>query len=166
MGMIRRLFGRRRRDPVKPGTYSVLVASEGRRFTQEAIDLAERLARDKGGQVRVITVARLWGSSFGLPNPGLRPTRREMAEQQENVAWAIERLEERGLSADGHIVVTRDACNSILREVKRLGCEAIVMHADPRRPALIGSFMWSQAPYRIKRRAPVPLHLVGLPTHS
>jgi len=158
--MIRTLFSRQPPATGNPGSYKVLIASEGRRFTPDAVDAAERLVRGTGGHVRILSVARLWGTSFGLPNPGLRPSQRELAEQQDNVSWVIRRLEECNVSADGHIVITRDPCRSIIREAKRHGCEAIVMNADAPRPWIISNFMWSQTPYRVKQRAHVPLYLV------
>ena len=138
----------------------VLVASEGRRFNNEIIDLAAGMVRNHGGHVRVLTIARLWGTAFGLPNPGLRPSKREMAEQEDNVAWAIHQLEDAGVSADGHIVTTRNPRKSILLEAKRQKCGAIIMSADPRRTWIVGNLMWSQEPYRVRRRAPIPVHLV------
>jgi hypothetical protein len=83
-----------------------------------------------------------------------------MSEQEENVGRAIARLEELGVAADGHIVITRNPRKSILREAVRHGCAAIVMGADPQRNWLIGSMMWSQEPYRVRRGAPIPVHLV------
>jgi nucleotide-binding universal stress UspA family protein len=158
--LMRNPFARPR--PVnKQAAGNVLIASEGRRFTAAAIDLAVQMARAGNGHVRVMTVARLWGTSFGLPNPGLRPSRREMAEQEENVSWAISRIEDAGLSADGHIVTTRHPSKSILNEAKRQNCDAIVMGADRRRNWLIGSMMWSQEPYRVRGRTTIPVHLVG-----
>lgn len=159
--LVRNLFARPgpANDMRVPGR--VLVASEGRRFTAEVIDLAVRLARASGGDVRVLTVARLWGTSFGLPNPGLRPSRREMAEQEDNVSWAIDQFEKAGVSADGHIVTTRHPCKSIVNEARRQNCDAIVMGADPRRNWFVRSLMWSQEPYRVRGRTPVPVHLVG-----
>ncbi|MBS3648334.1 universal stress protein [Pseudaminobacter sp. 19-2017] len=158
--MIWSLFGRSRPTDNPPEVSNVLVASEGRRFSQEVIDLAVRLVRGQGGRAQVLTVARLWGTSFGLPNPGLRPSRREMAEQEENILWAITQLENAGVQADGHIVTTRNPCRSILNEAKRKKCDAIVMGADPRRNWLVRSMMWSQEPYRVSGRTSVPVHLV------
>ncbi|WP_157173738.1 universal stress protein [Pseudaminobacter salicylatoxidans] len=105
--MFRNPFLRRPSRNVSQETPKVLIASEGRRFSEDAIQTAARLARGDGGSVRVLTVARLWGTSFGLPNPGLRPSKREVAEQEDNVGWAISRLEALDVEADGHIVVTR-----------------------------------------------------------
>jgi len=158
--MIRALFRRRQPSDDQQGVKNVLVASEGRRFTQDVIDLAVRMVGPQDGHAQVITVARLWGTSFGLPNPGLRPSRREMAEQEENITWAISQLERAGVMADGHIVTTRNPCRSILNEARRKGCDAIVMGADPRRGWFIGSMMWSQEPYRVRERTRVPVHLV------
>ncbi|MDH6233347.1 nucleotide-binding universal stress UspA family protein [Mesorhizobium soli] len=158
--MIRTLFGRPHAADNPLEVSNVLVASEGRRFSQEVIDLAVRLVRGQGGRAQVLTVARLWGTSFGLPNPGLRPSRREMAEQEENIIWAIAQLESAGVEADGHIVTTRNPCRSILSEARRKKCDAIVMGADPRRNWLVRSMMWSQEPYRVRGRTEVPVHLV------
>ena len=47
-----------------------------------------------------------------------------------------------------------------LGEAKRLGCEAIVMAADPPRNRVLADLMWSQEPYRVKRRAKVPVYVV------
>ena len=158
--MIRNLF--RHSPPAgDPQTVQrVLIASEGRRFSNDVIDLAVQMLRVQGGHARVLTVARLWGTGFGLPNPGLRPSKREMAEQEENVTWAISQLEEAGVSADGHIVTTRNPRKSILNEAKRQKCDAIIMGADPRRPWIVRGLMWSQEPYRVHSRTPIPVHLV------
>lgn len=158
--MIRNLLGRSQPAGDPQGAHRVLIASEGRRFSKDVIDLAVRMVRAQGGHARVLTVARLWGTGFGLPNPGLRPSKREMAEQQENVSWAIEQLENAGVSADGHIVTTRNPRKSIMNEAKRQKCDAIIMGADPRRPWLIRSMMWSQEPYRVLARTRIPVHLV------
>jgi nucleotide-binding universal stress UspA family protein len=158
--MIRNFFAQSRPPPEPDGPQKVLVASEGRCISENVVQMAARIARGNGGSVRVLAIARLWGTSFGLPNPGLRPSRREMAEQEDNVAQAIERLEELGIEADGHIVVTRHAAKSILRQARQHHCAAIVMGADPRRNPLVASMMWSQEPYRVRRGAAIPVHLV------
>ena len=153
-------LGRTKPETVAKGAYPVLLASEGRTFTADAIRQAAGLARSVGGKVRILTVARLWGSSFGLPNPGLRPSKREITEQDDNVYQAIKQLEKLGVAADGHIVVSRTPCKSILREAKRLGCVSIVMGADERRPWPISDLTWSQTPYQVLRAARKTCHLV------
>ncbi|WP_019973436.1 universal stress protein [Mycobacterium sp. 141] len=138
----------------------ILLASEGRRFTEDALELAARISLEGRGRAMVLTIARLHGTSFGLPNPGLRPNRREMAEQEDIVESAITKLEQLGVAADGHIAITRNPRKSILKEARRCQCSAIVMGADPQRNAFVSSLMWSQEPYRVRRRAKMPVHLV------
>lgn len=158
--MIPNLFGQSRSAGESKAAQNVLIASEGRRFNQDVIDLAVRMLLPHDGHARVLSVARLWGTGLGLPNPGLRPSKREMEEQQENVFWALGQLEDAGVSAGGHIVTTRNPSKSILNEAKRHNCDAIIMGADPRRPWFIRNLMWSQEPYRVHARTPIPVHLV------
>jgi nucleotide-binding universal stress UspA family protein len=134
----------------------VLLASEGRRITPAALDLAAGL----GKRVHVFTVVRVWGTSFGLPNPGLLPSKPEWDEQRDVVRAAVEELKRRGVDATGHVLATRKATKRIVTEAERLGCSAIVMSADPPRNRFLADLMWSQEPYRVKRRAKVPVHLV------
>jgi nucleotide-binding universal stress UspA family protein len=147
-------------DPDSLTVRAVLLASEGREIPTSAVDLAARIAKRSGAPVHVFTIARIWGTSFGFPNPGLNPSRREWDEQRHNVEKAIGRLERKGVQADGHVVATRAGAKRMVREAKRLGCDAIVMGADPRRHALLRSFMWGQEPHRVRRRARVPVLLV------
>ena len=55
--------------------------------------------------IAVISILRVYGSSFGLPNPGLMPTRRERDEQVGIVDRAIKDLEKHGLHGrrPGHL---------------------------------------------------------------
>jgi universal stress protein family protein len=150
---------RRPIEPPDPSTLEVdrvLLASEGRGFSAGAI----RFASSLGAPVRVFSIARVYGVAFGFPNPWLAPSRREWQEQRDIVAAAIHALERQGVRADGHIVGTRKATKGILREATRHGCGAIVMAADPPRNRLVADLMWSQEPYRVARRASIPVYLV------
>jgi nucleotide-binding universal stress UspA family protein len=138
----------------------VLLATEGRAIPAAAVDRAAELARESGGSVHVFSVARVWGTSLGFPNPGLQPTRQEWKEQRAVVENAVKALEKRGVDATGHVLGTRRATKRIVGEAERRGCTAIVMAADPPRNRLIADLMWSQEPYRVRRRAKVPVHLV------
>ena len=64
------------------------------------------------------------------------------------------------MEADGNILGTRKATKRIVGEARRLGCTAIVMAADPPRSRFVADLMWSQEPYRVRRRSKVPVHLV------
>jgi hypothetical protein len=137
----------------------VLLASEGRPIPTSAVDAAARLVHD-GGHVEVFAIVRVWGTSLGLPNPGLLPTRGEWAATREIVGDAVQALRRRGVDASGHVVATRKATKRIVGEADRLGCEAIVMAADRPRNRFVADLMWSQEPYRVRRRSRVPVHLV------
>jgi nucleotide-binding universal stress UspA family protein len=136
----------------------VLLASEGRDFTRESVALAAELA-GAGGDVHVVAIARVHGVSFGLPNPGLLPTRAEWDAQREAVARAVARLRRCGVNAGGQVLGTRKAAARICAAAEQLGCEAIVMGADPARSRIVGDMLWTQEPQRVQRRAKVPVHL-------
>ena len=108
-------------------------------------------------------VVRVWGTGLGLPNPGLMPTKHEWDAQRAVVGDAVKALEERGVKATGHVLATRKATKRILGEAERLGCGAIVMAADAPRNRILADLMWSQEPYRVRRRAQVPVYLVVEP---
>jgi nucleotide-binding universal stress UspA family protein len=147
-------------DPAVLAPRRVLLASEGREITRPALELASRLARQGGGGVHVFSIARVWGTSFGLPNPGLLPTKREWDTQRDVVDRAVKALRRKGVKAEGHVLATRRATKRIVGEAERLGCDAIVMAADPDRPRFVADLMWSQEPQRVRRRARVPVLLV------
>ena len=134
----------------------VLLASEGRPFPQSAIRFASSLR----APVRVFSVARVYGVSFAFPNPWLRPSQNEWQEQRDNVEQAIKTLKRQGVDADGHVMGTRKATRGIIREAARQGCDVIVMPADAPRNRFVADLMWSQGPYRVRRRAPIPVYLV------
>jgi nucleotide-binding universal stress UspA family protein len=143
-----------------PGYSRILLATEGRAISDAAIARVAELADDSGARVRVMSIARVHGVAFGFPNPGLMPTKQELAEQREIVASAIKRLKRRGLPASGRVLGTRKATKRILEEAARQECEAIVMAADADRNRVVGDMLWSQEPQRVRRRAKLPVFLV------
>jgi len=147
-------------EPVQSGRYKrILLATEGRPIPDLAIARVIELA-DADASIHVFSVARVHGVAFGLPNPGLLPTRREWQEQREIVDKAAKRLRRKGLEAHGHVLGTRKATKRICDEAEREGCDAIVMAADPDRNRVIADMMWSQEPQRVRRKAKVPVILV------
>ena len=138
----------------------MLLATEGRPISKEAVARAAEFAKAEGAPVHVFAVARVHGVAFGLPSPWLRPNHMEWQVQRDIVADAIKLLEQRGVKADGNILGTRKATKRIVGEAERLGCTAIVMTGDPPRGRLVGDLFWSQEPYRVQRRANVPVFVV------
>jgi hypothetical protein len=154
-----KLSSQRPTEPPDPSTVPVdrvLLATEGRPIPQSAIRFAARWHVP----VRVFSVARVYGVSFAFPNPWLMPSRKEWQEQREIVDRAIKSLRKRGVEATGHVVGTRKATRAILREAAREGSNVIVMAADPERNRVVGDMMWSQEPYRVRRRAQIPVYIV------
>jgi nucleotide-binding universal stress UspA family protein len=150
-------------DPPDPSTLEirrVLLATEGRPIPPRAVELAAQLARPAKAPVHVFTIARVYGTAFGFPNPWLRPSRHELEEQRRIAGTAVKALKRQGVEATGRVLGTRKATKRIVGEAMRLGCDAIVMAADPPRARLVGDMMWSQEPYRVRRRARVPVYLV------
>ncbi len=138
----------------------MLLATEGRAIPVAAVERAAELARETGGGVHVFCIARVWGTSLGFPNPGLLPTRSEWESQRAVVEAAVKALEKQGVEATGQVLATRKATKRIVTEAERLSCSAIVMAADRPRNRFVADLMWSQEPYRVRRRAKVPVHLV------
>jgi nucleotide-binding universal stress UspA family protein len=150
-------------ERVQSGFGRILLASEGRAIPNSAIARVVELA-DRSGpiqpSVHVFSIARVHGVAFGMPNPGLVPTRSEWSEQRKIVADAVKRLQRKGLKAEGHVLGTRKATSRICDEATKQECQAIVMAADRDRNRVVGDMLWSQEPQRVRRRARVPVFLV------
>jgi nucleotide-binding universal stress UspA family protein len=152
---------RSRPDPSQVTIRRIVLATEGRPIPGRVVQQVVKLAKPERAEVRVVAIARIWGTSLGFPNPGLQPTRGEWDEQRLSVRKAIEALERAGIEASGHVIATRRAAKRILREARAFDADAIVMGTDPHR-GWLGDFMWSQEPHRVDRRSTIPVHLVAV----
>jgi nucleotide-binding universal stress UspA family protein len=139
---------------------TILLASEGRPISPKAVAKAAELARDSTAKVHVLSIARIWGTSFGLQHPGLFPSQRELDGQRQIVARAIDELERRKIAATGEILRSRTAAKSIASKARQKGCLSIVMGADQEPNWLVRGFLWSHEPYRVRRLSELPVHLV------
>jgi nucleotide-binding universal stress UspA family protein len=119
------VFGRRRFDQQPTAPAAVLLASSGAPFSKAAVRRARELAA--GEPVAVLSILKIYGSTFGLPNPGLLPTRREREEQFANVSKAINQLERSGCTADGQIAATRSAGRMIAKVARVRQVRVVVM---------------------------------------
>ena len=119
------VFGRRRWDPQPTSAAAVLLASSGSPFSRAAVRRAHELAA--GEPVAVLSILKVYGSQFGLPNPGLMPTRREREEQLTVVRRAIDALERRGCTADGQVAATRSAGRMIAKVARARKVRYVVM---------------------------------------
>jgi hypothetical protein len=121
-----RLGQRRRLDaqPVEPRT--VLLATDGRQpLSPEAIERAAALAPPGG--VAVLAIAKIYGTQFGLPHPGLMPTRDEVDLRRGWIADAIRALERRGVAADGQLAATRKPVKLIAKVALARSVEHVVV---------------------------------------
>jgi hypothetical protein len=113
-------------DPQPTAPAAVLLASDGRkRFSRRAVARAAALAGDR--PVAVLTIAKIYGTSLGLPHPGLLPTK---AEAQERIGWvddAIRELKAKGVEADGQVASARRATKTISRVAVKRQVETVVM---------------------------------------
>ena len=124
---------------------------------------ALELARPHDAEIFVMSIARVWGTSLGFPNPGLQPNKHEWDIQRRQVREAVASFEKAGFTASGLVLATRRAAKRIVKEAELRGIDAIVMGADADR-GLLGDFAWTHEPYRVARRSSeVPVYLV-LPT--
>ena len=108
---VRRKFGRRKFDKQPTQKAAVLIATNGEQIPGAVIGKALRISH--GGAIGVVTIARIYGSSLGLPNPGLLPTRKEMNEQKEIVQRAVAAIEKGGSEAWGQVAATRRPSKTI-----------------------------------------------------
>ena len=155
------LFGRRRFDPQPTALAGVLLASTGEPFSKAAVRRAHELAA--GETVAVLTILKVYGSQFGLPNPGLLPTRREREEQFTLMQRTIAALERRGDTVDGQIATTRSAGRTIAKVARVRNVRYVVM--DDREQTGVGRFTQASVLATVRRRlaSGTVLELVAVP---
>jgi len=124
-GPVRSKFGRRKFDKQPTQPAGVLIASNGEKIPGAAIRQALRLSG--GDPVAVVTIARIYGSSLGLPNPGLMPTRKEMEEQKAIATKAVSALENGGAEAWGQVAATRKPSKTIAQAAVARGVRHVLV---------------------------------------
>ncbi len=106
----------------------MVLASTGAEFTDEAIRAAADASREAdNAAVAVVSIARMHGYALGMPNPGLLPTRKEKAAQEDIVSAAIRRLQGWGVTADGQVVITRNPAKSVAAVARRRAASSVVL---------------------------------------
>lgn len=120
---IKRL-SRRRGDPPPESPRDVVVVL---RPDAAASPELFRAARAAEGTVTVVLPLKIHGYSFGMPNPGLMPTKRERAAAEEAIDTTVGRLRKAGVDVDGQIVVTRHAHRAVARIVRRRGATRVLL---------------------------------------
>jgi K+-sensing histidine kinase KdpD len=121
----RTLFKKGKWDKQPTQSSAVLIATVGIAIPPAVIRQAVQLS--EGRPVAVVAIARIYGSSFGLPSPGLMPTRKEMDEQLAFVKKAIQRLERSGVEAWGQVASTRRYARTIAQVARVRGVSHVLV---------------------------------------
>src|SRR5712692_10061347 len=87
----------------------ILLASTGIPFAHEVIGRAIELATPENAKITVLSIARVYGTSLGLPNRGLLPTKQEWDEQRKIVDDAAKILRRKGFDVRVDVVKSRHA---------------------------------------------------------
>jgi len=127
----RTLFKRSKWDKQPTQSSAVLIATVGIAIPPAVIQRAVELSR--GRPVAVVAIARIYGSSFGLPSPGLMPTRKEMEAQLAFVKEAVARLERAGVEAWGQVASTRRYARTIAQVGRARGVSSVLV-VEPQAP--------------------------------
>lgn len=143
---------------------AVLMASTGDAFPPAVLDRAVELARQGSGHVLVLATARIWGTSLGMPHPGLYPTPAEWEAQRQIVADALRTLRRRGCQAHGRVVATRHAARVIRREARRTAAATVVIGRRPL-PWWMRLLLQDEVA-RLLRRCRTPVHAVPVDSTS
>jgi hypothetical protein len=140
-------------QPTQPA--DVLIATVGVRIPRAVIRRARELSG--GCPVAVVGIARMYGSSLGMPNPGLLPSKREMTEQLAFVSEAIDNLERSGVEASGQVATTRRYAKTIARAARAHGVThvLVVSPAAPRWRLIVEGDTARDVKRRIGREADV-----------
>jgi nucleotide-binding universal stress UspA family protein len=118
-------FRRSKWDKQPTQSSSVLIATVGIPIPKAVIRRAVHLS--EGDPVAIVSIARIYGSSLGLPNPGLLPTRKELDDQRDLVNAAIGRLERAGVEAWGQVASTRRYGKTIAQAARARGVDHVLV---------------------------------------
>jgi len=116
---------------------------------------AIELATPEHAKITVLGIARVYGTSLGLPNPGLQPNRLEWQVLKDGVEEAASELRSRGFEVRVGLSRSRNAPKMISKWAKARNFHAIVV-ADPDR------FFEGDVAHQIERRCGIPVHAVPI----
>jgi hypothetical protein len=144
----------RRPSPPKSAAPSdraaVLLASPGLPFSSETVEAAISVA--KGRRIRVLSVAKVYGTALGLQHPGLLPSKVEMDAQRAIVAAAIKQIERANGTAKGEVMATRDNAKTFLRAAIRYEVLHVVL--EPASSSRLRRLVEGDPASSLRRRLP------------
>jgi len=142
----------------------ILLATPGIPFEAPVLARAIELATPGHAKITVLGIARVYGTSLGLPHPGLQPTRREIDEQHELIEDAAKKLRAKGFEVRVAMSKSRNAAKMIARWVNARNFHAVVV-PDQERPGW-RKVLEGDLTREIERRCGVPVHAVPVPAPS
>lgn len=156
-------MSRRRVGDVPPATpVALLLASDGQApFSAAAVQQARRLAGHGPGGVGVVTIARIYGFTLGIPHPGLLPTPQELEARRIWLAEAITAVEADGHQVDGELALTRHHARQLASIAARRSVTAVVLDVTSVAPVrrLLEGDIATGVRRRLSRRA-IPTTIV------
>jgi nucleotide-binding universal stress UspA family protein len=128
------------------------------------IDRAVELATPEHAKFTIVSIARVFGTSLGIPHPGLKPTPAEWQVQRDLVQDAADRLRDRGFEVRLQVARSRNAPKMIARWATARHMHAVVV-ADPERPKW-RRVIEGEVAKEIFRRCHIPVYPVSVPPQS
>ncbi len=77
----------------------------------------------------MLAIAKIYGTQFGLPHPGLMPTKDEIDLRRGWISDAITALERKGVEADGQLAATRKPIKLIAKVARARSVAHVVVDA-------------------------------------
>ena len=150
-----------------PGTYPdpprrILLVSPSAPLNRETLQRVVDLAMPEHAKITVLGIAKVFGTSLGLPHPGLQPTRTEWEQQRKIVQDAADELTRRGFE----VRVAHSRARNIPKMISRWGgaknFHAIVVPEAERPPWR--RMLEGDIATQIGRRSDIPVHVVSVPS--
>jgi K+-sensing histidine kinase KdpD len=152
------------RRPLPDPPRRILLASPGTPFSEEVLERTIELATPEHAKITVLSIAKVFGTSLGIPHPGLRPTPGEWEEQRRIVNRAAKVLKRRGFEVRVQVTRTRNPSKMISRWAEHLHMHAVVI-ADPGLPKW-RRFIEGDLGHDIERRCHIRVHVVPVSASS
>ena len=142
----------------------ILLATVAQPFPREVLARAIELATPAHAKITVLGIAKVYGTSLGLPNPGLQPNRIEWQVLRDGMEEAADELRSRGFEVRVGLSRSRNAPKMIAKWAIARNFHAIVV-ADPERPRW-RTLLEGDVAHEIGRRCRVPVHAVRIASSS
>lgn len=139
----------------------MLLASDGTPFTRDVIDRVVEIAGPERATITVVVVARVYGTSLGLPHPGLQPMPHELAQARALADGAAEDLRAHGFDVRVAMSKSRNANKMIARWAQARNFHAVVV-PERAKPAW-RKLLEGEATREIGRRCDAPVYSVPVP---